>query len=742
MRSSFLFFSLLFAAAPLMAQNSARLAPDTRLLLQRQQTSAGILHAPAQQEQQVAAFLTIEQGVFNPADIEVLGGRVGVLTATTATVRLPLSAVEALLGLPGVTYVQVASKVQTQLDKARTEAAADRMAADPSLSAAFTGKGVVIGVVDAGFDYTHQAFYNEAGEMRIRKVWEQKAEATGKYHAPARYGYGVELDSQELIEEAAGDIVNNSHGTHVAAIAAGSANLANGNYRGVAPDADIILVSVDGNSADNVAVADAVDYIFHYADSLGKPCVVNLSLGMNLGPHDGTSPFDRLADELQGNGKLLVGASGNYRGNAFHFNRYFQATPDNPKGLKTFVNFRYGLSQDTSGGDIDIWADVDAIPSIRLSAYNTFSKTEKEAVLIEPLLQHTNGDASSDGALSATFGSYLSGSVEVAWGIDPFNGKLHIRLQSALTGARANYTLAMEVVSVGEGEVDIWADNTYLDFTDNDIAGFEKPQGGSSMCEVGGTGKRILSVGSYTTRREFQIYRETVVNTLEAETVGDISTFSGCGPTADGRMKPEVAAPGCIIISAVSNNDGSSNRLVAGSYTYPGSSRYYLYGYMQGTSMAAPFVTGTVAAWLQAYPQLSPEQLRQVVQQTARLDEWTGDEATASDKGFGYGKIDAFEGLKSCLQLAETGISDATVSHSSLLSFSAQGGLLLAAPAARLQLSLYTADGRLVASQTFSHVAAGTALSLSSLLPAAASSSIYLLKASADGFTERSKIRR
>lgn len=708
--------SLLASVAVLSAQTGAVLSPESRLLLHRAQQAADVAKTTAAADTQVAAYLTIDASRFDRQQVERLGGRVGVVAGQTATVRLPLHALQSLSQVEGVRHVQVASRVTPQLDVARAEAHADLMTTDPQLSLPYTGKGVIVGIVDAGFDYAHRAFYDAQGKTRIRRVWEQKTEATGSYHAPAAFGYGVELEGQDILETAAADIVNNSHGTHVAAIAAGSSWLTDGLYAGIAPDADIVLVSVDGNSPDNVSVSDAVAYIFNYADSLGMPCVVNLSLGMNLGPHDGTSPFDRLADAMQDKGKLIVGASGNYRGGSFHFNRTFASEAEEP--LRTFVNFRYGLTKDNAGGEIDIWASPGFVFDLRLVAFNTFNHSEKTAVLIEPFLQPTDG--SESGSATATFSSYISGEMLAAWEKDPVNGKFHLRLESALTSVRTNYALALEIIPRSEGTIDLWADNTYLDFTDLDIEGYSKPSPlMSSVCEVGGTAKRILSVGAYTTRNEYQLYRETVVNKLEQETVGAISTFSGMGPTADLRMKPEVAAPGCIIISAVSNYDSSSNRLVAKSYG--GGSRYHLYGYMQGTSMAAPFVTGMVAAWLQAYPELSPEDLREVVAATARLDDFTGDATQAESQGFGYGKIDAMAGLQDCLRRSATGIRG-VVDASAAASLSAEG-VLLSHPAAYVTIERYAPDGRLLASHRCRNVAAGAVLPL----PAASAAASFSL---------------
>ena len=126
--------------------------------------------------------------------------------------------------------------------------------------------------------------------------------------------------------------------------------------------------------------------------------------------------------------------------------------------------------------------------------------------------------------------------------------------------------------------------------------------------------------------------------------------------------------------------------------------------------MAAPFVTGTVAAWLQAYPELSPEDLREVVAATARLDDFTGDATQAESQGFGYGKIDAMAGLQDCLRRSATGIRG-VVDASAAASLSAEG-VLVSRPAAYVTIERYAPDGRLLASHRCRNVAAGAVLPL------------------------------
>lgn len=639
MRKSYIYIigaTMLLAPASALAQ--ASLSPRTAIAV----ASPTLLKAPAAQaaavgaaSSQLSAYVTIDPAL---TSWQQLGVTPIAENAGTATVRLTLDALQRLAKQQGVEYIQITSGATQMLNLARQEAGTDLLHKGTDLPKAYTGEGVVVGVVDAGFDYMHAAFRRPAdGALRIKRVWEQGATTLDGASAPAKYGYGIELNTPELIEKAQGDSDSNSHGTHVAAIAAGSDAYKDGAYVGNAPDADIVLVALDLNASTNADISNAVQYIFDYADEVGKPCVVNLSLGNQDGPHDGTSTFDTMTDAMQGPGRLIVGAAGNHRTDAFHIDHTFATADAAP--LRTFVKYKVAPSNSVSGGTIEIWGEKGVDFTVDIAAYSTFNKKDARSTTVYP----------AEGVTDVDFGKYATGTWKVASEVSPLNGKPHVVLTSALTSIRNNYAIALTVTPKTAGRVNIWSDNTYLALESRDIEGFSAPDAASStLCEIGGTGKRILTVGSYTTRNEYTTNGGQQA-TLQ-ETVGDLSSFSSYGPTVDGRMKPNITAPGCFIISAVSNNDASGNLMYAEYNENFG--RYNQYGYMQGTSMASPFVAGIVATWLQAYPQLTPEQLHEIVQNTARKDSFT---ATAPDSNWGYGKINALDGLRQCIEKQETG---------------------------------------------------------------------------------------
>ena len=494
MRKSYIYIigaTMLLAPASALAQ--ASLSPRTAIAV----ASPTLLKSPAAQaaavgaaSSQLSAYVTIDPA---RTSWQQLGVTPIAENAGTATVRLTLDALQRLAKQQGVEYIQITSGATQMLNLARQEAGTDQIHKGTDLPQAYTGEGVVVGVVDAGFDYMHAAFRRPAdGALRIKRVWEQSATTLDGASAPAKYGYGIELNTPELIEKAQGDSDSNSHGTHVAAIAAGSDAYKDGAYVGNAPDADIVLVALDLNASTNADISNAVQYIFDYADEVGKPCVVNLSLGNQDGPHDGTSTFDTMTDAMQGPGRLIVGAAGNHRTDAFHIDHTFATADAAP--LRTFVKYKVAPSNSVSGGTIEIWGEKGVDFTVDIAAYSTFNKKDARSTTVYP----------AEGVTDVDFGKYATGTWKVASEVSPLNGKPHVVLTSALTSIRNNYAIALTVTPKTAGRVNIWSDNTYLALESRDIEGFSAPDAASStLCEIGGTGKRILTVGSYTTRNEY-----------------------------------------------------------------------------------------------------------------------------------------------------------------------------------------------------------------------------------------------
>src|SRR5690606_17666782 len=103
------------------------------------------------------------------------------------------------------------------------------------------------------------------------------------------------------------------HGTHVASLAAGAGRVSS-RYRGVAPEATLVIARVASvtSAVSDFGVLMATRFIFDRADELAMPAVVNLSLGGDFGPHDGSAAVGKALVELaEPPGRALVVAAGN-----------------------------------------------------------------------------------------------------------------------------------------------------------------------------------------------------------------------------------------------------------------------------------------------------------------------------------------------------------------------------------------------------------------------------------------------
>lgn len=656
----------------------------------------------------VPAYVHLAPG----ADVSALGrlgASVNLRCGDIATALIPAGSLEAVAALPGVAYVQTAQPVAAMMDLVRPAVGADVVQAGSGLPQPFTGSGVVVGIIDAGFDYTHPNFRTPSGELRIRRVWEQ-GYAGGT--PPEGFTYGGELSTPEQILAAGGDVSSGSHGTHVAGIAAGSDGGAGG-YYGMAPAADLVLVSISGADTEtNVNVSDAMAYIYRYAESVGKPCVINISLGTQVGPHDGTSAFDALADAMLGPGRLLVGSVGNFGGINFHVAKDFAgAAPDT---LRTFVDYRQALTTATAGGDIDVWGEPGMDLKVCVFTYNT-SRGELADSFSVSLPASGQASPGASAELSGTIGT-MSAYGEVS----PLNGKPHVLVSSDVTRLRAGHSVGIWVVSASAGKVDVWADGNSVGLTSGGLDGWAEGDDLCSPAEIGGTGRGVISVGAYVTRNEFDTDNVGHVSTGEA--MDGIASFSSRGPTADGRLKPDVAAPGSAVVSSASSYDATLSSQPVALYQLWGG-RDYAYAYMQGTSMASPVVTGTVALWLEACPGLTPADVRSILAATSAADSHTGDVGSGDNFTWGCGKLDARAGLLAALDLA-SGISDASAAPSAVAVEPVGGGRVrVIAPAgAAVRLAVSRADG--VAARPAVTVATGYEADLSALPPG-----VYVVRA-------------
>lgn len=662
----------------------------------------------------VNAFLQMKNGADTTA-LKELGVEIHPMITGIITARIPVQSLDSVSKLDAVKYVQLASKVNKRMNIARTAALVDQVQAGTGLAGPYTGKDVVVGIVDEGFQYDHINFYTSDGtQTRVKRVWDQNKTGT----PPSGYSYGAEYSTQATIFAAKNDFTTETHATHVTGIAAGSDKNNGNTYYGNAPDADLVLVSYNqsDNSTDNVSLSDGIKYIYNYATSVNKPCVVNLSLGSHYGPHDGTSLFDQVCDGLQGAGRLIVGSAGNEGADNLHISKTFTNTTDT---LKSFLSFS---SSSSLSGQADIWGTAGKTFSVNVVVYN--KNTGK--IAYSTSFQDAASTSGKKYTLTAA-ATGVAGAIYVYTERSALNNKPNALVYASLTSISSGYYVGIQITTKDGSTVHAWTDAVYSFFSGNSVSGWTTGNSENSMGEVGGSGKKIITVGAYTTKTNVSNMSGTSYGA--GQTLNTLCTFSSKGPTIDGRMKPDITAPGSLLVSsyssAVLTGSTSSNYFVKKNTV---NSVDYYYGFMQGTSMASPFVTGVLATWLGVKNTLSPEEVRTIFQNTAIRDDYTGAISTSGSNSWGYGKIDAWNGIKACLQLTsqdeQTVRADFQLYPNPVID---QCRILFTKQDTNVRLSVYSVDGQQVMQKSIGNVEIAQEVDLNF---SALSTGVYLIRIS------------
>ncbi len=576
--------------------------------------------------------------------------QIGIIVGTRAgdvwTVQVPLDQVAVFTKIAGASYIQLDEPVFPAMDSVRKVTRVDSVHAGVNLPSAFSGKGVVLGILDVGFDYTHPLFSDTSGTgYRVRKIWEEKSTGT----PPAGFSFGNEITDPAVMHSTGTDIATQSHGTHVAGIAGGSgmgSNSTNTQYRGIAFSSDVVLVGITPPQSQwmNTGMTDLIDgmnYVYSYAGSVGKPAVVNLSWGCSVGSHDGLSLFSRAVDNLTGTGKLFVCSAGNNGSDAVHLQKIMTASDTL---LNTFVTFSEYL--DAKKIWVDIWGDSAKSFCARVTLYNGSAAG------------NTTGYICLD---NTTHSQYLIGAagdtcfVDMSTSSAEFNGKPRIFITLYNKGADAvNLTIKSSDAKMNLFEGYVQNSSGYYGAFTN--GGFSWAVNGTTSMTTSdfATTNSAISVGAFAARNSFVNVSGGTENYTNYVSRGRIVPFSSRGPTLDGRVSPHIAAPGFLVASGVNSYDtsfqpnGSNYSEVVNSFTSNG--RDYHYAMLSGTSMSGPVVAGIVALMLEADPKLDPWRAKDIIAQTAILDVYTGALTAAGNNTWGHGKVNAYAAIKRVIQ--------------------------------------------------------------------------------------------
>jgi subtilisin family serine protease len=614
-----------------------------------------------------------------------------------ASGSITLGELEGLAALDMVQYVEAARFLRPQLDRSVPEIRADQVRKHiPS----FTGKGVIVGVVDTGIDIFHENFRTPGLSTRIRGIWDQTSPQTIRMLGAATGG-GFELEfhpragptettgtipfsasadavraTLELLDRIEpGDVVvtggplpgtpvvvefsgryfrrdvrrmtvkdhvtgaattvtagrkytpadiaaalatpdvpfthrdNAGHGTHVAGIVAGDGSQSGAcrpanTYIGVAPEAELLIVKTTFSDPD---IAAGVEWIFTQAGAART--VVNLSLGGQMGPHDGTTALERRIDAtLTGStNRAVVVAAGNERDDGIHAYTTFAARQ----------KFRWWLvvpPEDTQTDYLDIWYAGDA----RLR----FTLTPPAGVpgAVGPVDPLDADPAQVIGGQTVNVYSRLH---------HPDNGKHSIfcTIEPPAKGeiTRGDWTIELEELTGHPGEVDAWVDrqvsDTFWAFKEDEFGSDRSP---SRCIGCPATARHVVAVGAYSSRPD------------EGDPLSySLAYFSNWGPTTDGRLKPDICAPGVDVWAP--RSEGSDAGPLCDCCL-----NFYLP--KPGTSMSAPHVAGVAALILERNPGLTFDQIRDRITASGRAPE-PNPGPSLPNSAWGHGRVDALRAV-------------------------------------------------------------------------------------------------
>lgn len=565
---------------------------------------------------------------------------------------IPLSKLGALSCGRQVKRIETGRRCSIQMDTTRIVVNAEKVYTGEGLSQSYTGCGVVVGVQDIGFDLTHPNFYSaDMSKYRIKALWDQLSRDTiGSTLYVGRDYVGREA-LLELKHPIDGE--TQTHGTHTAGIAAGSGAEGDGDvspYRGMACDADLVLVD---NAADNASLIDPKDYykftyatdalgfkyIFDYAERMHQPCVINFSEGSSQDFHGYDQLYYELLAKLIGPGRIIVSSAGNDGAR----NSYIH---------KSIGKERAGAFIMGNEKRFSCTAKSKQTFTFRVSVYDNVASPQ----IVD--ISTVNVCNAQDSLLTD---SLLVGGKKYIWRVLAYPNSYDAR--------ETAYDFQISSPSkLGDSpQVSLQVMGRDADIELYRMSGYMFPHSLDPVLDAGdcrytifspSSSPDVICVGSTSYRTQFVNYLGEK-KVYDSGQKGIRSSFSAMGPTLDGRIKPDVMAPGQNIISSYStffiNNPKNVNASVKSDvrhFEYNG--RTYAWNANAGTSMSAPVVTGAIALWLQADPTLTPADCLEIFAKTCSHYDTS---LSYPNNLYGYGQIDVAAGLREVLRRKALGIN-------------------------------------------------------------------------------------
>lgn len=629
----------------------------------------------------VNCILRLNEGT-TVEELEAAGANVQLVRGNIAFVTMPLAIVEDFSTHKGIKTMSLERPVSLKMDVARRSTGVDKIHQGTDLKQAYTGKGVIAGIVDVGIEPNHINFKNEDGSSRVKRFLD--------FYYPQGATSVTDLAWDEYyaddIKDFDTDYVYTYHGTHTLGIMAGGYKgtmkystlvdqapaIVEGDcpYYGVATDAELVVSGGEMNS--DYAIAMGVEQILDYSAGSGLPAVINMSLGSNYGARDGKQVMcDYLAEA--GKEAIICMASGNEGEMPIAINKTFTAEDATLKTClfpysgtvssngTTFKNMRFGSVEFYSNDESEFEVDLLVLNRMRGSVImrKTIAKNSDgnpTCIVSSAAWKEYDTDI-----VDLQFGRWFEGYVEYGSYISTDNGRYcvmyNMQVTESATNTDSNYVLAFEIRGKAGQRVDGFTDaQGYLCFSNYNMEGYQDGSCNGSISDMA-CGDNVIVVGSYNTKNYVVTMDKQVMGyTSEAYLPGKVSPFTSYATLIDGRKLPHILAPGLTVVSSFSApyleyyGATENNEVLEGTYVEAdGKVNYWTES--PGTSMATPVVAGIVALWLEADPTLDVKEALEIIEQTAVKDNfyttWTGDMVQ-----WGAGKIDAYAGLKEVIRRA------------------------------------------------------------------------------------------
>lgn len=563
---------------------------------------------------------------------------VGAKAGDIITLRLTADKLHLLDNNSDILQYAISQPVVPTLNRTRYDTRTDSVHAGEGLPQAYTGKDVIIGITDWGFDYTHPNFNNNGQDnRRVLQAWDQ---FKVKGPAPEGFDYGTVFTNRHDLLQAKCDTAGlygyATHGTHCAGIAAGRG--IEGKYTGQAPYANLLFASFH---LDLASWMDAVEWMKRVAKEEGKRLVVSNSWGMyTLGPIDGTSLASQAINNWTDSGIVFVVSAGNCGNDYFHISKSFNNYSDTLRSLADY----YGYHE--NGQNVVMWGEEGKNFDF------SFAMVKGSDSVCFRWVSTNDGPFYIDSALAnGTDSLPFRITVEKS---NIYNGRPYILLNA---DKNSQYKIHV-AITANEGTVHAWnlanldngAGNMGGEFTQGNSVFYTKGDNSYSVGEPA-CAEGCIAVAAHNADGELAL--------------GMRAGFSSKGPIIDGRNKPEISAPG---VNVASSMNSYTTEVFTSVMTYTYASREYKWAKLSGTSMSCPAVAGIVALILEANPTLSPQHVKEILCRSARNDSITGPlvERDSISDAWGWGKADALKAVNEALAHVDIQTADETWFEKSL----------------------------------------------------------------------------